>query len=835
MAFDIKRRRSAFLALCCLLLLAAVSASGATTNTWDGGGPGGNWTLIANWDPAPGGVSPLPGNVLRFPPGVARLLTTNNFAAGTDFGGLLLADNYSLRGNSLDLSNILSAELASAPMVAMDIGLLNNLTVAVSSPTVLSLGGKLSLSNHLATFDVAGTVNMTGGINGAGTGSSVLKIGSGLLRLNGTNTLQGAIAVNNGTLAVNGFVQSNIVVGISGSLSGTGRVGRASLSGSLHPGDGVPGVLTVTGSCAFAASGVFNVDINGGGVGTGYGQLRCSGALELGSATLIVNRAPAYMPVAGTSFVIVSNTTSLATTGTFAGLPNNSIFGVDGVRYQIAYNGGSGNDVVLKVVSAPVVVRGPYLQTGTTNSVIVAWRTTPVSQGIVRFGTSVTSLNQTTTEPAAVSDHFVRLSNLAPNTQYFYSVGDASGALSGGNTNFYFITSPAAPKPVRAWVIGDPGTGTAVQSAVRDSYNSFAGTNRTDIWLMLGDNAYDSGTDAQYQAAVFDMYPEMLRNTVVWSAIGNHETYNGQTILPYFNIFNLPTAGEAGGLASGTEKYYSFDYANIHFVCLDAMTSDRSSNAPMCQWLRTDLANHTKDWLIAFWHHPPYTKGTHDSDNFSVDPELVEMRENAVPILESYGVDLVLCGHSHVYERSYLLHGHYGYSGSFSPSMKVDGGSGRENESGAYRKKTSGASANLGAVYVVAGNAGQTAPGPLNHPAMYYSVSKPGSVVLDINGPRLDARFLRETGAVEDYFTILKSGEAGNIQVVILNRLDGRRELTWNSQIGAAYQVQETLSVEHPTWAASSPVITATNAVSTWITTAPETAPKKFYRVLKTP
>jgi autotransporter-associated beta strand protein len=835
MALDKKRGLAAFMAICCLLSLMVGPAVGAATNTWDGGGSGGNWTLIANWDPAPGGVAPIAGNVLRFPAGVARLLTTNNFAAGMDFGGLFLSDNYVLRGNSIDLSNILSADLASAPVVALDIGLLNNATINVSAPTVLSMTRGLSLNGHLAVFDVAGAASVSGAISGTGTNSSLVKIGSGSLRLSGTNSLQGPVTVSNGTLTVNGFVQSNVVVAATGLLSGTGRVARASIAGGLHPGDVIPGVLSVTGSCTFAASATFTVDINGPAVGSGYSQLRCSGPAALGSAALIVKRAPAYTPAAGATFVIISNTTVFATSGTFAGLTNNAVLLVDGIRYQISYTGGSGNDVILKVLAAPVVVRGPYLQTGTTNSVIVAWRTTVALQGVVRFGTSPAALTRVATETTSAANHFVQVSNLAPNTKYFYSIGDVNGPAAGGDSNHYFITSPAAPKPVRAWVIGDSGTATSVQLAVRDAYKSFTGTNRTDIWLMLGDNAYDSGTDDQYQAAMFDVYPEMLRNTVVWSAIGNHETYNGLPTFPYFDIFNLPTAGEAGGMASGTEKYYSFDYANIHFVCLDAMTSDRSSNGPMCQWLRSDLANHTKDWLIAFWHHPPYTKGTHDSDNFAVDPELVQMRENAVPILEAYGVDLVLCGHSHVYERSYLLHGHYGYSTNFLPSMKVDAGDGRENGTGPYTKALSGPGANLGAVYVVAGNAGHSLPGPLDHPAMYYSVSEPGSVVLDIDGQRLDARFLRDTGVVEDYFTILKSGGPGSLEVLILSRADGRRELRWNSQNGAKYQVQETLSIEAPSWAASGPLMTATNSLTTWVTPSPETSLKKFYRIMKSP
>ena len=81
----------------------------------------------------------------------------------------------------------------------------------------------------------------------------------------------------------------------------------------------------------------------------------------------------------------------------------------------------------------------------------------------------------------------------------------------------------------------------------------------------------------------------------------------------------------------------------------------------MLTWRENDLAETTQKWIIAYWHHPPYTKGSHNSDSES---RLVDMRENALPILESSGVDLVLSGHSHSYERSYQLHGHYGTSGT---------------------------------------------------------------------------------------------------------------------------------------------------------------------------
>jgi hypothetical protein len=116
----------------------------------------------------------------------------------------------------------------------------------------------------------------------------------------------------------------------------------------------------------------------------------------------------------------------------------------------------------------------------------------------------------------------------------------------------------------------------------------------------------------------------------------------------------------------------------------------------------------------------------------------------------------VLSGHSHSYERSYLIGGHYGQSGTFNASMIKNGGSGRESETGAYAK----ASDAYRAVYAVAGSSGKIGGGALNHPAMFVSLNQLGSMVLDVHGDRLDATFLRETGVVADSFTIIKTANA---------------------------------------------------------------------------
>ena len=404
------------------------------------------------------------------------------------------------------------------------------------------------------------------------------------------------------------------------------------------------------------------------------------------------------------------------------------------------------------------LTRGPYLQLGTPESIVVRWRTDTSTDSRVLFGAEPGALLSTVTDPTRTRNHVVTLSGLAPGTTYYYAVGSSTEILAGGNAQHVFVTAPPEweTSPLRIWVLGDSGTGDGNARAVRDAYLAYTGQRRTDLWLMLGDNAYPSGTDAEYQTKLFDIYPTMLRRSVLWPTLGNHDGVSASSSAqsgPYYDIFTLPAAGEAGGLASGTEAYYSFDYANVHFVVLDSFETDRSPTGAMLTWLDEDLDATMQDWIIACWHHPPYTKGSHDSDD---EVELVDMRENVVPILDAHGVDLTLSGHSHSYERSFLLDGHYGHSSTLAPSMVLDGGDGRMGGDGPYSKVALGGTPHSGIVHAVAGSSGQTGGGSLDHPAMFVSLDVLGSLVLDIDGDRLDAVFLDAAGAIRDSFTIVK-------------------------------------------------------------------------------
>lgn len=416
-------------------------------------------------------------------------------------------------------------------------------------------------------------------------------------------------------------------------------------------------------------------------------------------------------------------------------------------------------DMDLSYSDQAQVSRGPYLQMGTQDAVTVRWRTDVATDTWVRYGTSPASLTSTASNATPTTEHELRLTSLSAGTRYYYSVGTSVAPLA-GDASYTFVTAPVAgpSTSTRAWVIGDSGQPGFYASAVRDAYATWTGTRGTDLWLMLGDNAYQTGTDSEFQAGVFDQYPVMLRQAVLWPTRGNHDFIYGGANDDYYDLFTMPTAAEAGGVVSGTEAYYGFDWGQVHFVCLDSEGSDRSPGGAMLTWLANDLAANTKPWVVAYWHHPPYTKGSHDSDDdLDSGGRMRDMRQNALPILEAAGVDLVLTGHSHSYERSYLLDGHYGVSSTLTPAMKLDAGDGRVDGDGPYVKPPGEPPGHAGEVFAVAGNGSQISGGALNHPAMVSSLNLWGSMVLDVTADRLDARFLSHTGVVLDSFVIDKT------------------------------------------------------------------------------
>lgn len=414
------------------------------------------------------------------------------------------------------------------------------------------------------------------------------------------------------------------------------------------------------------------------------------------------------------------------------------------------------------------VIRGPYLQKATEQSIIIRWSTNELTGSKIRYGDSQGNYPFLEADTNKVLHHSMTISGLAPNQTYFYTLETTDSLLKNG-PNLFFKTLPESGVVgnYTFLILGDPGQGSLEQREVSLALQNEYGRHH-DGMLLLGDNAYYNGTQSEYQNNFFDgFYNEIIENTVIWPSPGNHDYYGASVptpgIAPYFDIFEMPQFGESGGFPSQTERYYSFNYGNIHFISLDSFGVDRSEDSEMAIWLERDLNQNELPWIVAFWHHPPYSKGSHDSDNLdSFNIELVEMRENILPILESYDVDLVLTGHSHAYERSMLISNHYDYSSTFSELNVIDSSSGNYPDFCPYLKYSDVITTpHQGTVYAVAGVSGRLASVNANwpHPAMYsYTNQYMGGMYLNIVDYQLTAEFLTKDQVVYDRFVIIKDG-----------------------------------------------------------------------------
>jgi hypothetical protein len=155
-------------------------------------------------------------------------------------------------------------------------------------------------------------------------------------------------------------------------------------------------------------------------------------------------------------------------------------------------------------------------------------------------------------------------------------------------------------------------------------------------------------------------------------------------------------------------------------------------------------------------------------------------------------------------------------------------GDGRIDGTGAYAKTLSGPVANRGAVYTVAGCSGQgQGGGSFNHPAMFTSLNVFGSVVIDIHDNRLDALLLRETGAVDDHFAIIK----GLPQIVSIAVKNNQIRLTWDSKPGELYRVERTSSLSPANWTVVGNMISGLENTTMWSEPVSSAGQAAFYRI----
>jgi len=269
-----------------------------------------------------------------------------------------------------------------------------------------------------------------------------------------------------------------------------------------------------------------------------------------------------------------------------------------------------------------------------SHSIIIAWETSSEVDGVVEYGTTQ-AYGSTASDFNWTTRHAVTLEDLNSHTTYRYRVKTRGQVLSDdrtfksaagpGQTSFTFV------------VIGDTHSGVfefprrqreidAMHRANVDTIAAIA----PGFFIHVGD-LVEEGSDLAGWNDFFAIEGNLMSRIAMFPTLGNHER-NHQN---YFDLFYLPH----------NERWYSFDYGNAHFICLEIDGyGDPSPGGEQYLWLQSDLANTDKTWRFVFFHFPAYNSGYYGSDPGA--------QAYLVPLFQQYGVDVVFSGHQHNYQRN---------------------------------------------------------------------------------------------------------------------------------------------------------------------------------------
>jgi predicted phosphodiesterase len=213
-----------------------------------------------------------------------------------------------------------------------------------------------------------------------------------------------------------------------------------------------------------------------------------------------------------------------------------------------------------------------------------------------------------------------------------------------GAADFAF---PLQPNSVRLAVIGDMGTGEQPQIDVAQQMVKSRALFPFEFVIALGDNIYTGSDPSDFEKAFAVPYKPLLDAGVPFYAVlGNHDTTNER----FYKPFNMNGA-----------NYYAYKKGNVRFFALDSNYMDRKQTA----WIETQLREAGNgDWKICYFHHPLYSSARfHGPD--------IDLRKVLEPLFVKYGVDVVLSGHDHVYERVRPQQGIYYFVEGASGSLRV--------------------------------------------------------------------------------------------------------------------------------------------------------------------
>ena len=188
------------------------------------------------------------------------------------------------------------------------------------------------------------------------------------------------------------------------------------------------------------------------------------------------------------------------------------------------------------------------------------------------------------------------------------------------------LTLPLKEGSLRFAVIGDTGSGTSKQRELGDMMVQYRAAFPFEFVLMMGDNLYGGETPQDFEKKFAEPYRQLLADKVkFYATLGNHD----QALQVNYENFNM-----------NGKEYYRFKKGNVAFYSLNSNYMDKKQ----VEWLESELAKDTSEWKVCFFHHPPYSSAKkHGSDG--------QLREVVEPIFLKHGVDVVLTGHDHVYER----------------------------------------------------------------------------------------------------------------------------------------------------------------------------------------
>ncbi len=195
------------------------------------------------------------------------------------------------------------------------------------------------------------------------------------------------------------------------------------------------------------------------------------------------------------------------------------------------------------------------------------------------------------------------------------------------NTPICDIRLPNKDHSTRFAVAGDAGTGGKEQNDVAHQMRACHSVFPFEFVVMPGDNLYGSEGPKDYRRKFEEPFAPLLQAGVTfYAALGNHDNPNQR----FYKNFNM-----------GGERYYAFDKGPIQFLALDSTYM----SPEQLEWLEKELKRSTKRWKIPFFHHPLYSSGGRHG------PDL-ELRKVLEPLFVEHGVDAVIAGHEHFYERT---------------------------------------------------------------------------------------------------------------------------------------------------------------------------------------